>query len=846
MTHRTSIVIPVLIYFFLNHAIAQRITYFPDGDTVTLGANPTLQAGWFHRFLFGSLWRDVWTAPVSVRVLHSDDLINKDYSFTPLEQDSAASLPSELAELLPRDIIADQIGTLNPYAPLLVIPILQAVNLPYQERWLAATCKNDSTLKSRRENYTIGLINGQWCNIRSDQPDSLSPQFISTSALVDSLENTNRACIDELQYLKSRYIDIFLGDWDRSIDHWQWISVYRNGRTVWEPVPLNHRQAFVRLNGLLPTLADIALPQLENCGENISSVDNLTLTGRTLDRRFLVSFTKQSWDSLALWLQFQLTDSVLMKTIEQLPPSIREQEGSGLLHLLQSRRAQLLKAAEEFYKLMSSVVEVHCSNNGEHVDIHRIGRHIVSVTIFDREDTATQIFQRVFHDDYTEEIRILLLDGDDSITLDGEESSSIKIIIDGGNGKKDFIDKTKSRSILATLNPFSPRETIFYTSDPEFRTTTHSDIQIVHIQKHDSADGEQTSLVHRSYRDWGSEWSFSPWFDINPDDGLFIGGGPVYTQYAYRMEPYAQQMSIRAGLATRTNRYRLDAAGEFRDWFRGVRAIFQFHASQLDLSNFFGLGNETHYSQSLNDAGFYHVDQRQVYFHAAFDFPLAPHITAAGSSTLKLIDNNPQRGTLLDTLKLPFSNGSLTSLRLGTHIQIDTRNNKKLPKQGIYGLAEYSYFPDYLDNAHSFNTLRGEFRTYFTFADIPSITFAFRLIGEKIWGEHPFFESAFLGGNESLRGFERQRFSGDASILGSTEVRAQLARIPFLVPLWSGVSAFAETGRVFLTGEHSNHWHTVIGGGVWFSIVKQEYIVHFSLARSEDKIAFYATMGFMF
>ena len=834
------------MYFLPQHAFAQPSTYFVDSDSITLAANPNLQAGWFHRFLFGSLWRDVWATPVSVGVLRSNQLINKEYSFTPLEQVSAVSLPPELAELLPRNIVTDQISIVNPYAPLIVVPILYAVHLPYREEWLTAIDENNSNIMSSHENSKIGFLEGQWHNINSDQLDSLSPKFISTSAMLDSLEDNNLTSVDELQYLKARFIDILIGDWDRSADQWQWVSVDRNERTIWEPVPFNHQQAFVRLNGFLPTIADIAFPQLEHCGENISSVNNLTLTGRSLDRRLLVSYTKQTWDSLALWIQSQLSDSVLMQALRRLPVSIFEKEGSKLFHLLQSRRAQLPKAGEEFYKLLSANVEVHGSNKAERTEIHRIGRHIVSVSIFDREDTVrAHIFQRLFYDDYTEEIRILLLGGDDIITLDGDESSTIKIIIDGGDGKNELKDKTKSRNIFASLNSLLSRGTIYYTSDPEFRITTHSDVQIIHDQVRGGPSG-QNKTVHLPYRDWGSEWSFSPWFDINPDDGLFIGGGPVYTQYEYRMEPYAQQMSVRAGLATRTNRYRLDAAGEFRDWFRGVRTILQFHASQLDLSNFFGLGNETSYNQSLNETGFYDVDQRQIFFHAAFNFALATNTTATGSSTLKLIDNNPQQGTLLDTLKLPFYNRSLTFVKIGVQIQTDTRDNKKLPTQGIYSVVEISCFPNLLDNEHSFNKLRGELRMYFTLEDIPFITIAFRAIGEKLWGEHPFFESAFLGGNESLRGFERQRFSGDASILGGAEVRTQLTRIPFIVPVWSGISAFTETGRVFLTGEHSNRWHNVIGGGLWFSIIRPEYIVNFSLAHSEDKIAFYTTMGFMF
>ena len=126
------------------------------------------------------------------------------------------------------------------------------------------------------------------------------------------------------------------------------------------------------------------------------------------------------------------------------------------------------------------------------------------------------------------------------------------------------------------------------------------------------------------------------------------------------------------------------------------------------------------------------------------------------------------------------------------------------------------------------------------------MTIAVRAAGEKIWGNHPFFESAFLGGNESLRGFERQRFAGDASLLGGVEVRTRVTQIPFLVPLWVGISGFVETGRVFIDGEESDRWHNAIGGGMWFSIIKPEYLVSFSLARSKDEVAFYTTLGFMF
>ncbi len=399
--------------------------------------------------------------------------------------------------------------------------------------------------------------------------------------------------------------------------------------------------------------------------------------------------------------------------------------------------------------------------------------------------------------------------------------------------------------MFASMNPFSSGETYFYDHNPESRIIPSSNTNVFRDLPTNVA-AEKAHRQETTYRDWGSEWSFSPWLDINPDDGLFIGGGPVYTQYGYRMEPYVQKIKIHAGVATRTGRYRLDATGEFRNWFSGIRIFVQLHASQLDLSNFFGLGNETRYSQSLYDTDVYTVDQRQIFLYAALDFPLTTTVFAAFGSTLKLIDNNPQSNTVLHTLRLPYYNKSVTLLTFSSQIHTDTRDEEWLPTRGLYAKAEVSYLPNMLDNDSAFFKFRTEVRTYFTPQTIQSMTIALRAIGEKLWGNHPFFESAFLGGNESLRGFERQRFAGDASIFGSIEIRTRIAQIPFIVPLWTGISAFAETGRVFLDGEQSSRWHNVIGGGVWFSLIKPEYVANFSLARSEDKIAFYATLGFMF
>ncbi|MGD1044119.1 MAG: BamA/TamA family outer membrane protein [Bacteroidota bacterium] len=844
----------ILTFLVFQSANAQPSISRSQIDSVTIATNPKLQASGLHRFLFGSLWRDVWATPVKAKILNLDSsadnllfdtmlvrthqgivtrsLLFKDkngnaYTFTPINQDSASSLPPELSVLLPRDIVDDQIGTLNPFASLVVAPILQTAGLAFREARLISLPDDNRIHECHLQaEGRLGILEGPWrfqfTNIKPLQSD-----LFETSSMLKLLENNLHHRVDELQYLKARLIDILFGDWDRSADQWQWLKIQTPANIIWEPVPLIHRQAFVRLNGLLPAIADLALPQLENCGESISSVENTTLTGRNLDRRLLVSYPKQTWDSLASWIQIQISDSVIMQAISNLPNPILEKEAKSILQLLQARRAQLPKAANEFYKLSSAYVEIRGSNKAERAEIRRIGRHMVSVAMYDCIDTShTPIYQRLFHDDFTKEIRLLLLDGDDIAIVEGEENSTIKIIVDGGKGKNELVDSSRSRSIFSSSNLFSFTGTVFYDNNLASRIKTSSDIQAV--------------------RDWGSEWSFSPWLDINPDDGLFIGGGPVYMQYGYRMEPYTEQIGVRAGLATKTGRYRLDATGEFRDWFRGISTFLQFHASQLDLSNFFGLGNETTYSPSLDKSGFYKVDQRQIFFRTTIDLKISTNTSAEIGSIIKLIDNDPKPGTLLDTLQLSYYNKSLTFLNLAARIQADSRDAENLPTRGLYLNAEISCLPKMFDNASIFYKLRCEARSYFTPVTIQTMTIAIRAVGEKIWGNHPFFESAFLGGNESLRGFERQRFAGDASLLGGVELRARVTQIPFLVPLWVGISGFAETGRVFINGEQSNRWHNAIGGGMWFSIIKPEYLVSFSLASSKDEVAFYTTLGFMF
>ncbi len=106
--------------------------------------------------------------------------------------------------------------------------------------------------------------------------------------------------------------------------------------------------------------------------------------------------------------------------------------------------------------------------------------------------------------------------------------------------------------------------------------------------------------------------------------------------------------------------------------------------------------------------------------------------------------------------------------------------------------------------------------------------------GEKILGDFPFFESAFLGGSRYLRGFAGERFAGDGSLLASAEFRLRLFKMNVLLPETVGLFTFAETGRVFVKGESSNAWHAGYGGGLFMFLLNRDITLKFTYARSKE------------
>ena len=88
----------------------------------------------------------------------------------------------------------------------------------------------------------------------------------------------------------------------------------------------------------------------------------------------------------------------------------------------------------------------------------------------------------------------------------------------------------------------------------------------------------------------------------------------------------------------------------------------------------------------------------------------------------------------------------------------------------------------------------------------------------RIGDELVFYQASNIGGNNGLRGFRTERFTGKNSLVGSADVRYSFPSFKTnILPLQIGIFGGADVGRVWLKGEDSEKWHNDYGGGFWIT-----------------------------
>jgi len=872
---------------------------------VTVVPGAEYEAGALHTLIFGTHWRSLWTTPVEMPVLDLSAFAGglvpfekgggfqtmtlsfrgangKEYRFRSLDKDPGRGIPPKLQNTVVSAVIQDQVTSSNPVSGLVVSPLLEAtgicqvtpelVVLPYDRALLGEYFDEFAGLAGTIEERPN----------ESDLPGGGfkgADKISGTYAVFNNLEKDNDNQVDGAAYLRARLLDLFIGDWDRHSDQWKWAGYKKEGKTRWLPVPRDRDHAFSRQDGVFSWLVSKAVPRITGFGPEYPEIKNLSMSGRPLDRRLLSGIGRGEWDAVADDVQQKLTDQVISEAVRQMPPAMYEKEGARLESELRMRRDLLKKASTELYMLYAEDVDVHASNKPEYARVLRLQDGQVDVAIFKRDgntgaEKGEPFYSRRFDPRETEEVRLYLLGGDDRVSVQGSVcKDGVKVRAIGGEGSDSFEDRSEK---AMGGYPYTAEKMTFFYDDGN--TSQFAGGKYTSLDLHKVAEpADEKEKYDLMPRDSGHESGMHPVVDYSPDSGVFLGLGVTVVDYGFRSDPYRYKMQVTGGAAYGKNdlRYKLQYRGDFRTLFRNTSLLVEAGSSGLDLINYYGPGNENYFNDSgLHEDDFEILSQVST-LRASLRYPMDKNYQWRAGIGAKWVDLDCKPGSFIDLNRADVSGidrNFTGSIHVGFHY--DSRDSGDAielspRKQGRYAGGEGAvgsttalsgvmvdvegrYSPEFLGNDKAFGKVLGEVRTYIPLVASGYSRLALRVGGEKVWGDYPFYESAYLGGSRMLRGYDRQRFAGDASLYAGSELRLYLGTFRFLVPVMYGPLAFVETGRVFVDGEDSGVWHTSVGGGLWFGFIESRYTASIAYAkglddgRLMDDYSIYVGTGFSF
>ena len=814
-----------------------------QSQTTTISAGDHYGAGGLHRFLFGQDYRDLWTTPVRVEVLNMRTFgggltpttaggglqtkslrfrgnDRREYGFRSIDKDPDV-LPPEFAGTIVERIVQDQTSSAYPPGPAVTAPLMEAAGILHTNPQMVVL-PDDPALGQFRERFagTLGFIEARAITGPGLEPFAGAAEIIGGNEIFERVLSGPRDRVDTRAFLKARLFDFFIGDWDRHRGQWGWARFGDQPVTRWVPVPEDRDQAFVRYDGLLPSLGRITNPQLISFGDDYPSILGLHWNAQEVDRYFLTDLEKPAWDSLATALQTRLTNSAIETAVAALPREYRSIDSTRLVRALKARRDKLPQVADRFYRFLAREVDVHATDESDRVIIerHPDGDTEIALT---GASAGEPYFRRRFDPSETSEIRLYLHGGDDRVEVRGQGSGAITLRIIGGSGSDEVINSSRAGGIR------------FYTSDG------------------DRISGRGVSVDRRRYtpppkaaaneplpRDWGRRWRPVLWGGFGPDVGLFFGTGLYRMQFGFRHQPYASRIRLRAGYATEASTGRAGLLAQFRRSNSRVRFEIDARASGIEVLRFHGLGNETLLTGPAvpNDNEFFRVNQNQFSLEPSLVLPLGSSAELAFGPSAKYTTTDSIAGRFLATIFPLYGTDDFGQLGGQASVQVDTRDVPAAATRGVWFTVGGSVYPKVWDvDSTTFGEVHGEVATYLT---ARPATLALRAGGKKVWGTFPFFESAFIGDARTVRLGRQNRFAGDAAVYGNAELRLDIGQIFLVLPGRWGIFGIGDIGRVFLEGESSNRWHPVVGGGIWLSFLTSGGTLTAAMTRSEVGTAF--------
>ncbi|HYV94534.1 MAG TPA: hypothetical protein VE978_22365 [Chitinophagales bacterium] len=808
------------------------------------------KAGFIKKIFLGSLYRSSWTATIQVPYLNLDTTkggltatgkgggrqthslsLNgadgKSYVFRSVDKDPIKALDPILRKTFILGLSRQVTATQNPYGALPVSFMLNATRI-FHAQPVLYILPDDPKLGMFQKEFggLLGMLEEKPKKGKGDQPGTFGAEDVVRSFdLFRKLYKDHDNRVDAEAFARARVFDIWIGDWGRHEDNWKWAGFRSGNKTTYYPVPRDRDHAFSHWNGLLPYLISRhwALPNAEDFDYHFEDLSSLTWTARHLDRFLLSSLDKDDWLTLAKELQQTMNDNLIDSAIQQFPKATIPLSGNIIGAKLKSRRNELTKGIEEYYKLLAKKVDVVGSNKAEYFKITQLENGTVEVAMFDKDKatgapSGSPLYHRIFIPGETKSVNVYGLDGDDVIRIVGSPAKHIVVRAFGGKGNDKIINSAGGKKIRI----------YDYNNEKNDSILSNNNSKVILVANRDLVEYNRQSFHYDTYLPL-------PLLYFSPDDGFVVGLGYTWTFHRFAEQGYSDRLNVSGRISTDenlqfklTNEYH-HAIGKW-DWLIGGEVSQPYPAVY-----FYGAGNE---SPKLPDKTRDYYKSRFNGYDAFTGLQLVFCRRSSFNFTLYYKNNKPDTlsGDFQATPFTFFGEDDLNFFGANATIDLDFRDNPFAPKHGVRLFARQSFNHFNETDNENFANSEVSLEFYQTSRTFIPITLGIKGGAAHVTGDVPFYELNTVGRTTGLRGYERDRFAGNTTAYLDNQITVEFGRVNTAVaPLNVGVFGFYDVGRVWIPDEVSDTWHTGYGGGFYFKPLFDILTTKFSIAFSEEE-----------
>lgn len=819
----------------------QDISQFPvQVDATVYDANLEPKSG-LYTFTWGDHYRDEYTVPVQVNTVNLDTLFGgltpikrgggnqsvslrledkngKQWVMRALKKNAVQFLQitaykekyvtEDLKGTFLESFIHDVYTTSHPYAAFIMPTLSEAVGI-YHTKPLLYYVPKQNALGLYNSDYgdALYMIEEHVGKTQTGRENFGNPEkIISSLDLFKKMEKSNKHKVDEHAYVRARLFDMILGDWDRHQDQWRWSMKEENGEKIYRPIPRDRDQVFSNYDGFLMRLVTYFTPAIKKMQTYRNEIDNLlyhNTNGSRVDVVLLKSLSYQDWEKEALYIKTHLTDEVIEEAFGYFPKEVQSERLANVKSVLKYRRDHILDIAKEYHAILTKNIVLKATNKSDLIEIERLPGGKTKIAFSQK---GKVYFQQEYTKPNTKEIWIYALDGEDSIHVSGTSDKYIEIKMVGGqkedtyvveNGRHiDIIDfKSKPNDVSQ-----AKKANLVLVDDYKLNTYTYP---------------KKKDIISNTLPIIGS----------NNDDGLFGGINYSLTMNKFRLNPFSQKHNVKL-VAYQNKGYDLSYQGEYANLFNRLNLLSSFRISSPNYAlNYFGSNNQSINTDEDNGLDYNRVKISIIKGELGV-IKRGRHgsmFTAKASAEVNKVDETQNRFITSDLLNKPEDFFD-RKLFLGTQAKYRFKNHNDpvFPTLGMDFEAEIGYTTHANDLNKGFAYIIPSISFIHHIGNSKRLVFANKTKTHIIFGnDFEFYQAASIGGNDGLRGFRQQRFTGKKSFYNSSDVRYNLRKIKSgLAPMTVGLFTGFDIGRVWNDNLDSDKWHNSYGGGVWINFAE--------------------------